>query len=186
MAASSTAASIRAQPRDKRRDPVRDLETERDRRRGLEECPPQHDCAGVAIRQLPKLALETIVVGSEDRAGTANREGHRRIRDILTRRAEMHVPGALGVGRVNARGQRLDQRNRNRPRRARIPGNRRGVDTIGARGGRDRGGGARGNHAGLRLRPSEGGLEIQHRLHERAIRKDLGQRVGRRQTVDQP
>ena len=186
MAASSAAASIARPATHKRRDPARNLETERDRRRGLEERPAEHDGAGVAIGQLPKLALETSVVGSEDRARTVNREDHRRIRDVLTRRAEVHVPGAGGVGRAHARGQRLHQRNRNRPRRARLPGDRRGVEshrrwqrpqsTAAALAGI--------TPAFASARASAASKSSIACRSERS-EKILGQRVGRRQTVDQ-
>ena len=117
--------------------------------------------------------------------GALKGQDHRRVRDVLTRRAEVHEPGARGVGGLHARRERGDQRNRDGSRDARLSSDSRRVDALGPRRGGNRLGGAAGNDAGLRLSPRERGFEVEHRLQDRLVREDLRQRVGRRQTVDQ-
>ena len=108
-----------------------------------------------------------------------------RISDILTRRAEVHEPGTAGIDRLHARRERSHERNRDGSRAARFPRDCGRVDAFNAGRGGNRAGSALGNDARLRLRPRERGFEVEHRLQERPVGEDLGQRVGRRETVDQ-
>jgi hypothetical protein len=139
----------------------------------------------VAIRERAQRGTETGVVVIEHAARTMHEQRHRRVDDVLTRRAPVHETRGLGVDRTHLRGQRLDERDRDGRRGSGRLRHLRRVEALDLGGHGDRVGSFDRDHAALRLRSGEARLDIQQRLKHRGVVEDRRQRRGGGQRVEQ-
>ena len=107
-----------------------------------------------------------------------------RYQDVLAGGPQMDVAGRIRIGGLDARLERLDQRDRcvasERPGDDGVQ-----IQAIVARGTADRLGGTPWHEPGARFCAREGGFEVDHRLQKSAIGEGRRQRLGRRKAVDQ-
>ena len=161
----------------KRRRPARDLQAGRDRRGRLHERPAEHDDPGVASG----VAGQTTHRDAQDAVGIGQTgleaQDQRGVEHVLARRAVVHEGRCPRVGASDVLGQRLDQRNGQRPRPLRFGGQCLGLQ---AQVRTDLGDDPRrvlGDDADLRFGAGQSALEVEHGAHERLAGERLGERV---------
>ena len=124
-------------------------------------------------------------VAVEQIEGVAQLQHRRRVDDVLARRAPMHVFRRFGVGCLDARGELLDERNREIAAERGVACERVGVELIGLAGGFDRGHRRLRNHAVRGRRARERRFHVEHPLQRRTRRPDVVHRLGAAEQIGQ-
>src|SRR5580704_3129149 len=97
----------------------------------------------------------------------------------------MNVAGGSRIGRAYAGGERLHKRYRDRSRAGGVVGELRGIELVGFRSPFDRVSGRWRDDPQASFGSSKRDFKIEHRLQDRVIREEIGQRGRGRQCTDQ-
>ena len=167
-----------------RRDPGDDLEAEADHLRRLHQRAREHRCGDVRARQRQQRAGQAAEIDGDQVEGAPRRQHHRAVDDVLAGAAEVDEAGGGRIALGDARGQPLDERNREAARGPGVGDERVDVERRGARR-RDRGSRLGGDHALGGLGLGQRRLEREHRLDQRPIGEDVDHRRTGQRALEQ-